>query len=170
MVAEAYRRLTPEARYQRFWSHTGEMLGDGMLDRLIEQGPAHATWAVIDPARAFPGVGGASWWREGDDPARAELSAMVLDDDQRRGIGTLLLAIMWLTARREGITRLTGFTLMENQRAAGWLRDCGGEGEWDGYKLAFHWDLNDLDCLPETAAAADLAGWLAELAPLLLVA
>ena len=47
LVAEAYRRLSPEARYQRFWTRTGEMLGDAMLDRLVRQDPArHMTWAV----------------------------------------------------------------------------------------------------------------------------
>ena len=163
LVAEAYRRLSPEARYQRFWTRTGEMLGDAMLDRLIEQDPGkHVTWALLDPARGFSGVGGASWWRNADDPKEAEISLMVLDADQGRGIGTLLLAVMWLTAMRAGVERLVGYTLVDNRRAAKWMRDCGGQGSWDGYKLVFRWDLHDLDCLPETPAAADLAAWLAE--------
>jgi acetyltransferase len=169
LVAEAYRRLSPEARYQRFWTRTGEMLGDAMLDRLVRQDRStHMTWTVLDPAREFPGVGGASWWRDMNHLDQAEISAMVLDDDQGRGIGTLLFAAMWLTAYRAGIDHLVGYTLMDNRRAANWMRDCGGKGEWDGYKLAFHWDLADLDSLPETPAAADLAAWLAELAPLIL--
>lgn len=166
MVAEAYRRLSPEARYQRFWTRTGEMLGDTMLDRLIEQNPErHVTWAVLDPARAFPGIGGASWWRSADDPTEVEISAMVLDADQCRGIGTLLLAVMWLTAMRAGVDRMTAYSLLENRAAANWMRDCGGAGDWDGYKLRFCWNLNNLDALPATHAAADLASWLAELAP-----
>lgn len=169
LVAEAYRRLSPEARYHRFWTRTGEMLGDPMLDRLIDQNRfTHMTWVMLDPARGFPGVGGASWWRNAAQPAEAEISAMVLDDDQGRGVGTLLLAVMWLTAWRAGVEHLTGYTLAENRRAADWMRDCGGHGEWDGYKLAFHWDLSDLDSLPETRASADLAAWLAELSPRLL--
>lgn len=169
LVAEAYRRLSPEARYQRFWTRTGEMIGDTMLDRLIQQDPAkHATWAVLDPDREFPGVGGASWWRNAENPKEAEISAMVLDDDQMRGIGTLLLAVMWLTAYRAGVEHLVAYTLLDNRRAANWMRDCGGKGEWDGYKLVFRWQLDDLDSLPETAAAADLASWLAELSPAIL--
>lgn len=166
LVAEAYRRLSPEARYQRFWSRTGEMLGDEMLDRLVEQDPTtHMTWVVLDPARQFPGVGGASWWRTATNPEEAEISAMVLDNDQGRGIGTLLFALMWLTAFRAGAEHMVGYTLIDNRRAANWMRDCGGGGEWDGYKLVFHWELGDLDSLPETPAATDLAAWLAELAP-----
>lgn len=169
LVAEAYRRLSPDARYQRFWSPTGEMLGDAMLDRLVHQDrSAHMTWTVLDPAREFPGVGGASWWRNAKDPGEAEISAMVLDADHGRGIGTLLFAVMWLSAFRAGVERLVGYTLTENRRAANWMRDCGGNGHWDGHKLAFHWNLNDLDCLPATHAATDLAAWLAELSPVIL--
>ncbi len=169
LVAEAYRRLSPEARYQRFWTRTGEMLGDAMLDRLIAQNPIrHMTWALLDPAREFPGVGGASWWRDAVHPQQAEMSAMVLDDDQRRGIGTLLFAVMWLTAFRAGLDQLVAYTLADNRRAANWMQDCGGEGSWDGYKLVFRWNLHQLDTLPETQAAADLAAWLAELSPRIL--
>ena len=169
LVAEAYRRLSPEARYQRFWTRTGEMLGTAMLDRLIEQNPAnHMTWELLDPAREFPGVGGASWWRNPAKPDEAEISLMVLDDDQGRGIGTLLLAVMWLAAYRAGVEHLVGYTLLDNRRAANWMRDCGAKGEWDGYKLVFRWDLDDLQSLPETAASADLASWLAELSPRIL--
>ena len=169
MVAEAYRRLSPDARYQRFWTPTGELLGDGMLDRLIDQDPEkHVTWVVLDPAREFPGVGGASWWRSAAKPEEVEISAMVLDADQGRGIGTLLFGVMWLTALRAGAKHMVGYSLTENRQAAGWMRDCGGRGEWDGYKLAFHWDVEDLECLPETRAAAELADWLAKLSPMIL--
>lgn len=169
LVAEAYRRLSPEARYQRFWTRTGEMIGREMLDRLISQDPLrHMTWTLLDPSREFPGVGGASWWRDAADPEEAEISMMVLDGDHRRGIGTLLLAVMWLSAYRAGVERIVAYTLLENRRAANWMRDCGGTGEWDGYKLVFRWNLADLDVLPETPASADLASWLARLSPRLL--
>lgn len=168
-VAEAYRRLSPEGRYQRFWSPTGELIGDAMLDRMIDQNPQrHVTWVVLDPAREFPGVGGASWWRQAADPLEAELSLMVLDDDQRRGIGTLLLAVMQLTALRSGLEHLVGYCLQDNRRAANWMRDCGGNGEWDGYKLVFRWNLQAPTPLPATPAATDLSAWLESLAPLML--
>lgn len=168
-LAEAYRRLSPEARYNRFWTHTGEAVGDAMLDKVLHQDAAnHVTWAVLDPSRDFPPLGGASWWRHAHDPTEAEISAIVLDADQDRGIGTLLLAILWLTAFRAGIQHLVGYALVENRRAAAWMRDCGATGEWDGYKLVFRWDLENLDTLPETRAAAELAGWLAALSPRIL--
>ena len=167
LVAEAYRRLSPEARYQRFWTRTGEELGQGMLDRLIRQHAArHMTWAVLDPGREFPGLGGARWWRNAAQAEEAEMSMMVLDADQERGVGTLLLAVMWLSALRAGLEQLVAYTLADNRRAAKWMCDCGGQGAWDGYKLVFRWPLvGGQEWLPVTRAAADLKLWLEQLAP-----
>lgn len=168
-LAEAYRRLSPVARYNRFWTHTGEVVGEKMLDRVLNQDPeTHVTWTVLDPSREFSPLGGASWWRDRNHPAEAEISFIVLDDDQGRGIGTLLLAIMWLTAFRAGAESIVGYVLAENRQAAGWLRACGATGEWDGYKLIYRFDLSHLDALPETRVATELADWLARLAPKLL--
>jgi RimJ/RimL family protein N-acetyltransferase len=165
-VAEAYRRLSPEARYHRFWTRCGEVLGDRMLDRLLKVDPGnHEIWTVFDPSREFVPMGAASWWRDGRAPDEAEFSVTVLDADQERGIGTLLLALMWLTAFRAGISRLKGYAMTENRRAVRWMRNTGAEGTWEGRQIVFRWDLGDLDRLPATPAAADLAAWLATLAP-----
>ena len=168
-LAEAYRRVSPEARFNRFWTHTGEVIGEKLLDRVLSQDELrHISWAVLDPAREFSPMGAASWWRDGIQPSEAEISLIVMDGDQGRGIGTLLLAVMWLTAFRAGLESLVGYVQAENRQAVDWMRDCSASAEWDGYKLVFRWDLNDLDRLPETAAAADLADWLATLAPRIL--
>ena len=165
-LAEAYRRLSPAARYNRFWTHTGEVVGEKMLSRVLDQNPAvHVSWTVLDLSREFCPLGGASWWRNPEQPAEAEISLIVLDAEQGRGIGTLLLALMWLTAFRAGVGVMVGHVLTENRQAAGWMRDCGATGAWDGYKLTYHWNLNDLEALPETRAAAELAEWLARLGP-----
>ncbi len=170
LVAEAYRRLSPEARYHRFWTQTGELIGERMLDRLLKVDPGnHEIWTVYDPSRTeFMPMGAASWWRDGENPEEAEVSATVLDRDHGRGIGTLMLALMWVTAFHAGITTLVGHGLLENKAAAQWMRRTGAIGTWDGYKNVYRWDLANLEKLPETRAAAELAGWLAELSPKLL--
>jgi acetyltransferase len=166
-VAEGYRQISPEARYQRFWVRDGEVIGDAMLNRLLaQQLPDHAIWTVFDPSReGFPGLGAASFWRSQHDPRDAEFSVTVMDGDQGRGVATLLLALLWLVAYRHGIATFTGCTMPENRGALRWMRDTGAAGEWDGYNAVFRWALGDLDAIPETLAGADLAGWLAELAP-----
>lgn len=162
-LSEGYRRLSPDSRYQRFWSHTGEVIGEGMLDRLLDAAPErHAVWAVLDSRRDYPGVGAASWWRSGGDSDEAEFSCTVLDDDQRRGVGTLLLALVWVDAMRAGVSRFVGYTMPENVTAVRWMRSTGAEAEWDGYKVIFRWDLDDLESIPPSASGAVLAARLAE--------
>jgi GNAT superfamily N-acetyltransferase len=169
-VAEGYRLLSPDARYQRFWVRDGEIIGDAMLDRLLTGNlPNHAIWTVFDPAReGFPGLGAASFWRSKSDPSDAEISATVLDRDQGRGVGTLLLSILWLAAYRYGIETFTGYTMPENVGALRWMQATGAHGKWDGYNAVYRWKLGDLDAIPGTRAGADLAGRLADLAPLFL--
>ena len=146
------------------------MIGERMLDRLLKVDPGnHEIWTVYDPSRKeFMPMGAASWWRDPEYPDEAEISATVLDRDHGLGIGTLMLALMWVTAFRAGISTLVGHGLLENKTAAIWMRRTGAIGTWDGYKNVYRWDLMDLEKLPETRAAAELAGWLAELAPRLL--
>ncbi|MFC7336718.1 GNAT family N-acetyltransferase [Haloferula chungangensis] len=168
-LAEGYRRLSPESRYQRFWVRTGGVIGDKMLDRMLAGSvEEHGLWAVLDPARDFQGLGAASFWRSNEDGEDAEFSCTVLDEDQRRGVGTLLLAVLWLVAYRQGIRRFTGYTMPENSSAIRWMRDTGAEAEWDGYKVIFRWDLANLDKLPASNAGIALAERLAELAEELL--
>ena len=52
-----------------------------------------------------------------DDPSVAEIAFIVADEYQGRGIGTLLLAIMWLTAFRAGAESIVGYVLAENRQA-----------------------------------------------------
>lgn len=170
LVAEGYRRLSPEARYQRFWVRDGGVIGDAMLDRLLTgEPPEHAVWTVYDPAReGFKAMGAASFWRSAKDPREAEFSVTVLDGDQGRGVATLLLAVLWVIAYQHGIERLVGYAMPENARALRWMRGTGAAGEWDGYNAVYRWELADLEAIPETPAGADLAGRLAELSEVLL--
>lgn len=168
-LAEGYRRLSPESRYQRFWVRTGGVIGDAMLDRILSGSEEdHGLWAVLDPSRDFPGLGAASYWRSEEDGEEAEFSCTVLDGDQRRGVGTLLLATLWLTAFRHGVRQFTGYTMPENSAAIRWMRDTGAEAEWDGYKVIFRWSLGTLDKIPATEAGVALAERLAELSESLL--
>lgn len=165
LVAEGYRRLSPEARYQRFWVRDGGVIGDAMLDRLLTgEPPEHAVWTVYDPAReGYKAMGAASFWRSARDPREAEFSVTVLDGDRQRGVGTLLLAVLWVIAYQHGIERLVGYAMPENGRALRWMRGTGATGEWDGYNAVYQWDLGDLDAIPGTPAGAELAERLAEL-------
>ncbi|MGB0993676.1 MAG: GNAT family N-acetyltransferase [Akkermansiaceae bacterium] len=163
-LARGYRLLSPEARYQRFWVRTGNVISDSTLDRLLDPDRKnHAIWAVMDDTREYPGMGAASYWRSKENPLEAEFSVTVLDRDQKRGIGTLLLALLWRDAYANGIEHFIGYAMPENRKAIDWMLDTGAEGHWDGYQAIFRWNLTDLEGVPSTPAAADLTHWLARL-------
>lgn len=162
-LADAYRRLSPEARYNRFWTHGGDVIGEKMLDRVLRQDPeTHVSWAVLDPARDFPPMGAASWWRKEQGSSQAEFSAVVLDGDQGRGVGTLLLAVLWCLGRRSGIKRLVAYSLAENRQAADWMRDTGAVGHWNGHELVFVWNLDAHPKADGTRAMRDLHARIGE--------
>jgi GNAT superfamily N-acetyltransferase len=55
----------------------------------------------------------------------------VVDDHQRRGIGTLLLDMVALTARQHGIDRLVATVLSDNKPVTELLHGFGSVTRWD---------------------------------------
>lgn len=135
-VAEAFRRLSRESRYYRFWS-SQQALPDSLLNRFLNAEPGqHESWAALHPeAPDEPGCGGASFWRSEMQPLEAEISLTVADECQHTGVGTVLLAVLWLRARAAGITTLYGHVLADNYSMLDWVRALGaqmqmGRGEY----------------------------------------
>lgn len=125
-VAEAFRHLSPDAIYFRFWSRFREV-----NPRLIEQicspdQKDHAGWVILHESRTdIPCVAGASLWRMKDEPEVAEVSFTVADEFQERGLGTLLLAVLWEHAAALGIQKLVGHVLRENIVMRAWWSALG---------------------------------------------
>ena len=63
--------------------------------------------------------------RIADEPEVAEAAVAVLDDSQRRGVGTALLEALSARAREEGITRFRATALHENRAILGLLEKLG---------------------------------------------
>lgn len=125
-VADAFRKLSPDALYFRFWSRFREV-----NPRLIEQicspdQKDHVGWAVLHESREdIPCVAGASLWRMQQEPEAAEVSFTVADEFQGHGLGTLLLAVLWEHGRALGIRRLVGYVLRDNMTMRAWWSALG---------------------------------------------
>jgi GNAT superfamily N-acetyltransferase len=131
-LADGFERLSPQSRYRRFFSAISE-LPDEMLAYLTELDyHDHFAFGAIDlddPGQ--PGVGVARYIRLADDPAAAEVTVAVSDDHQRRGIGTVLLEAVAVTAREHGVERLVATVLADNEPVKAMLRDSGAVLHWD---------------------------------------
>lgn len=76
----------------------------------------HFAWvafAADDPAH--PGIGVARYIRDHDDPEVAEPAVAIVDDFQGRGLGTLLLDMLGVTAVEHGVRRFRAYVLRDNQ-------------------------------------------------------
>jgi RimJ/RimL family protein N-acetyltransferase len=84
----------------------------------------HEALIALDRATG-QGVGIARYIRDANDPQAAEIAITIVDDWQRRGLGTELLAQLCGRACSEGIRRFTALTAAENVAVAALLRNAG---------------------------------------------
>jgi RimJ/RimL family protein N-acetyltransferase len=162
-VVEAFRRLSPDSRYYRLWS-SQQMLPDSLLNRFLNAEPGrHETWAALDPEMPqAPGSGGGSFWRSDAEPRHAEISLTVADERQRSGVGTVLLAVLWLRAVNAGIGEFFGHVLPDNHRMLDWMRALGARLKLGHGQFTFHLPLSE-EILRPTPTATRLIARIHEL-------
>jgi RimJ/RimL family protein N-acetyltransferase len=124
LIRRGFERLSPESRYRRFLSPVPK-LHDRMLTFLTEVDHRdHEALLTLD-APTGEVVGLARFVRLQSDPASAEVAVTVVDDWQRRGLGTALLHALADRAREESVMRFTGVALAENRDVLGLLGKLG---------------------------------------------
>jgi GNAT superfamily N-acetyltransferase len=122
LLLRGFERLSPESRYRRFLAPTAE-LTDSTIRYLTEiDHHDHEAMIALDE-QTGEGIGVARYVRDPDQPDVAELAVTVIDDWQRRGLGTLLLEAISARARAEGITRFTALMLATNKEMMDLLRE-----------------------------------------------
>lgn len=118
--------LSPDSRYFRFFGPVAR-LSDAQLEYFTHVDQRHhLAWLALDlstPDQRGLGVG--RWVRLSTPADAAELALTVIDAVQGRGVGTLLLAVLYRLAYDQGIRRLCGVTLPENRRVTAWFQRLG---------------------------------------------
>lgn len=123
----AFHRLSDESRYQRFLGYFRD-LSAPMLDYLTmidgqdhyaivairEHRPLSGVLALFDRDRDEEIVGVARMIRL--DADSAEIAITVLDELQRKGLGSVFMQVLVNRAQGLGLTRLVAHTLPSNQR------------------------------------------------------
>src|SRR4051812_1673019 len=113
-LREAFDRLSERSRYRRFFTPMPH-LGDRLLRYLTEVDHHDHEALVANDAQTGVGVGVARFVRLADRPADAEAAVTVADDWHGKGLGTLLLELLAVRAREEGIERFVAVMLPENK-------------------------------------------------------
>lgn len=136
-LRRGFRGLSPESRYRRFFSAVTD-LDDRMLDYLTKvDGENHVALVAYTESldmKEEHGAGVVRFIRVKGEPHVAEVALTVLDEQQRKGLGTLLLLTAIREAAARGITHFRGETLPANApilallEAAGAVTHPSGEG------------------------------------------
>jgi len=148
-LRDAFRRLSPESRYRRFF-YAIDHLTDDQLRYLTELDYVnHFAWLALLQDPPHLGIGIGRWIRVQDDPATAEAAVTVVDDHQRRGVGGALLRLMAESAIERGVRSFRAEVLGGNQAMVELLHSFGiGGASW-------HDGVETID-VPLPATIADL--------------
>ena len=124
LLLRGFGRLSDESRYRRFLSSMPE-LSEEMVRYLTDVDHHDHEAVVALDAETGEGVGVARYVRDLDRPERAEAAVAVIDDWQERGLGTLLLELLAVRAREEGVNRFTALMLASNDEMMELLEGLG---------------------------------------------
>jgi GNAT superfamily N-acetyltransferase len=142
-LQRGFDRLSPTSRYRRFLAPMDRLPAD-MVVRFTEIDYVdHFAWVALDARRpADPGVAVARYVRLPDAPCSADVAVTVVDEYQRRGVGSLLLRMLCQTAYDNGIERFSSLVLWENLPMRRLLSGLGARFRPDGDGvLSFELDL-----------------------------
>jgi membrane protein YdbS with pleckstrin-like domain/GNAT superfamily N-acetyltransferase len=116
-LVEGFAQLSETSRYQRFGTPV-QHLTDEQVRYLTEiDYEDHMAWVALDPNReGQPGLGVARYVRLRDEPTVAEAAVTVVDSHQGLGLGSILLAVLGLSAVAHGIRAFRAYVLEENQQ------------------------------------------------------
>lgn len=146
---EAWRRLSPDSRYLRFFTPLKQLSGERLRFLTEVDQIDHIAWAALDERDLrLPGLGVGRFIRLDDRPQVADFALTVIDEYQGRGLGRLLLAALYLEARAHGVRVLRGEVLWQNHRLRPWLLNLGArlirESDCDVLHLRISPDLHRL--------------------------
>ncbi len=161
-LQDAYRRLSPESRYQRFFV-AKPRLTEADTRYLVEvDGRDHVALAAFDAADPEQILGVGRFVRA-QDRHKAEVAIVVGDPVQREGLGTELVHRLADAARERGIERLTATVLTMNAPAHRLLIELSNSparvqnlGEVDELELDITLPAADE---PDRLRAAMIGGW-----------
>jgi ribosomal protein S18 acetylase RimI-like enzyme len=156
LLADGFARLSLSSRWMRFLIAKQE-LSPAELHYLTEvDHHDHEALGALDEAEGR-GVGIARYIRLPADPQAAEVAITVVDEWQRLGLGTVLLAQLSVRARAEGIHRFTALVAAENDAGLRLLRRANAQF------IRREADTAEFEIPLRTAAAR---AWPAQLRPL----
>ncbi len=124
LLLRGFDRLSEESRYRRFLAPMPE-LREEMIRYLLDVDHCDREAIIAVDEETGEGVGVARYIRLSERPQAAELAITVVDDLQRRGLGTILLEVISARAREQGIDTFSALMLATNREMFEMLEHAG---------------------------------------------
>lgn len=126
LLQQGLEQMSERSRYLRFLSPL-KTLSRTLLDELTNaDGDQRISWGALDLACEPPcPVGAAGAVRLAPNSTEAELSVVVIDSHQHRGLACMLLGAVGYHAARVGMTKFVGDVLSENRPVRQLLTELG---------------------------------------------
>jgi GNAT superfamily N-acetyltransferase len=124
--------LSSKSRYFRFFSPILKLSDTQLYDFTEIDQQNHVAWMALahnEPEQR--GLGIARFIRIQNQPEIAEFGVAVIDSYQHRGLGTILLAVLYRMASIKSIEVMRGFVLPDNTVMRNWLGRLGAVGVYE---------------------------------------
>ena len=127
-MREGIERLSAQSRYLRFFSPQ-RMPSQAVIKRLLDaDGHRHIAWgAIVTGADDHPAIGAVHAVRDDTDSQTAEFSVAVVDAWHGLGLARMLIAVLLVNCRIEGIDTFDVQVLSENRAARRLVTWLGAE-------------------------------------------
>lgn len=127
-LLDGFRKLSRKSVYHRFFGFLKELSGQQLEDLLNTNKKDHVAWTAFDIVDDEAiGIGVGRFKRSESNPDEAELALTVIDEYQDKGVGTVLLGVMYYLGMKLNITTFTGVILADNSKLIRRFKDLGAE-------------------------------------------
>lgn len=164
-VAEGFQALSEASRRFRFLAPLSH-LSEAQLRYLTDVDHVdHVAWGALDlDALDTPGFGIGRFIRLQGEPDAAEFSLTIIDAAQGRGLGALLLAILYVLAPTLDVRVLRGLVARDNERMVRWLQRLGADLYGEGTEAVLDLPVvTNLSRLPSNRSARAFAALVRDL-------
>ncbi len=153
-----FKKLSSKSVYLRFFGFMKELTEEQVDDLLNTDKQDHVAWAAMDILQDEAiGVGIGRFRRSVTNPREAELALTVIDAYQGKGVGTVLLGVMYYLGAILDIDIFTGIIMADNARLIRRFKELGADLTRKGSEYEMRLPVfRNFDEIPKTRYARTL--------------
>lgn len=158
LFIEGFKKLSAKSVRHRFFGFMKELSEEQLKDFLNTDNRDHVAWAAFDiVGDEIIGVGVGRFKRSKINSREAELALTVIDEYQDKGVGSILLGIMYYLAIKLDVDDFTGIIMSENTKLIGRFKELGAQMTRIGSEYEMRLPvIKDFEALPNTSYASVL--------------